>query len=129
MPDDIRDPIEENGKAVIKHSIQLIIEKINKYEALLDNNYAGWASMVLDPWYKIRWIIRHLMKNRGNLILARFHDLYNRRYPAAIQTGREQDIRDSPDSPDRPLPSFNAVLDLGSKDEQDTVDEVTDYLA
>ena len=129
MPDDIRDLIEESGKAVIKNSIQLMIEKINKYEALLDDNYAGWASMVLDPRYKIRWIVRHLTKNRGDLILARFRDLYNRRYPAAIQTGGEQDIRDSPDSPDCTLPSFNALLDLGSEDEQDTVNEVTDYLA
>src|SRR4030088_1701947 len=85
--------------------------------------------MVLDPRYKIRWIVRNLTKNRSDLILARFRDLYNHRYPAAIQTGGEQDIRDSPDSPDRALPSFNALLDLGSEDEQDIVDEVTDYLA
>lgn len=85
-----------------------MIEKISKYEALLDDNHAC---------------------NRSDLILARFRDLYNCRYPTPIQTGGEEDTQDSPAPPDRALPSFNPLLDLGSEDEQDTVDEVTDYLA
>jgi len=54
MPDDVRDPIEESDKEFIKNSIQLMIEKISKYEDLLDDNPAGWASMVLDPRFKMR---------------------------------------------------------------------------
>jgi hypothetical protein len=30
---------------------------------------------------------------------------------------------------DRSLPSYNALLDLGDEDEQDRVDELSDYLA
>jgi hypothetical protein len=54
MLDGGEDPIGDSGRAVIKGSIQATKDKLSKYEVLLEDNYAGWASMILDPRYKTR---------------------------------------------------------------------------
>ena len=129
MEDDVPEPLSESGKAVIKQSIQLMLEKLAKYEDILDDKIAGWASMILDPRFKMRWITRHLSNSKSTVILTRLRDLYERSYPHPAHSARGNDTGDVPPEPDRSLPSYNTLLDLSSDDEADTVDEISDYLA
>ncbi|KAB5515625.1 hypothetical protein GE09DRAFT_1066659 [Coniochaeta sp. 2T2.1] len=82
--------------------------------------------MASDPRLKMRWIVRNLSIDRSSLILARFRDLYNRRCPDTTQNSTGEDTEASAETANRSLPAFNFLLNLGSDDEPD---KVQDYLA
>jgi hypothetical protein len=129
MEDDASEELSDRGKAVIRQSIQLMRDKIAKYEALLDDNIVGWAAVVLDPRIKMRWVAKHLPSVRRDMIMTRLRDFYDHHYPARLQTPTTEDPTRQERPLDRSLPSFNALLDLGSDEEHDAVDELSDYLA
>jgi hypothetical protein len=129
MEDNAPEPLTDHGREVIKLSIQLMVDKIAKYEALLDSNIVGWATMVLDPRIKMRWVAKNLSAVRSDMIMTRLRIFYDQYYPPRPQTPPERDTPHPEHLPDRSLPSYNALLDLGSDDEQDTPDELSAYLA
>ena len=129
MDNDAPERLSQHSKEVIWGSIQLLRDKITKYEDLLDANIVGWAAMALDPRIKMRWVAKNLSPVRRDLIMTRLRDFYDYHYPCRLRIQPSEDSSGPASPVNTCLPSYNALLDLGDDGEPDAVDELSDYLA
>ena len=79
----IDDALDNDGFSSIQSSLKLAIKKIEKYIELMDNTPAYWASMILLPDCKTRWIERFFQSNPAKVqsIKANFKRYYDQQYP------------------------------------------------
>ena len=129
MEDDEPERLSQRGKEVIRESIRLMMDKIAKYEDLLDANIVGWAAMALDPRYKMRWVAEHLPTRRKDTIMTRLQEYFDDNYPLSVSTPTPEAVLTPAIHPNPSLPSYNGMLPLSLVDEDTIlVDELSDYL-
>ena len=129
IDDDAPERLSQHGKEVIWESIQLLRDKITKYEDLLDANIVGWVAMALDPRIKMRWVAKNLSPVRRDLIMTRIRVFYDHHYPSRLPIQPSEDISGPASPVNTSFPSCNTLLDLCDDEEPDAVDEMSDYLA
>lgn len=120
--------LSSQGKAIIRYSIELMIGKLAEYESLLEGCITPWAAMAMDPRLQMRWVAKNLPE-RESSILANLRQFYDSYYPAVEQPLPEQPFAAPDSTEERSRPAYNALLDFDDDDEEDIVDELTDYLA
>jgi len=131
MEDDEPEQLSYSGREVIQESIQLMMDKLEKYEDLLSDNTAVWAALAMDPRMKMRWVSKHLSSSRMDAIMLRIRDYFEDNYPSSIAPSQFAEPTSSSVTPENmSLPSYNVLLDLDDEDEdENSVDELSDYLS
>ena len=116
---------------MIWESIQLMMNKLEKYEDLLGENTAVWAALAMDPRMKMRWVSKHLLSARMDAIMVRIREYYEDNYPASTASSRSAEPPSSFTAlTNTSLPSYNVLLDLDDEEEEEnSMDELSDYLA
>lgn len=67
------------SSALMRTNLDYCIEKVEKYQALLEESPVYWAAHILHPGYRSRWLQRNL-PDRRYAIIGSFRDLYERFY-------------------------------------------------
>ena len=105
------DDVDDEGFNSIQSSLKLAIEKIEKYMELMDNTPAYWASMILLPDCRIRWVERFFERDPVKVasIKANFKQFFEQQYPPTAVANAE------PQPHVAPAQAANArVLDMAS---------------
>lgn len=80
------DPIQEEGFNTIQFSLQMAVEKMEKYLDLMDRCPTYWAALILLPHCKVRWVHRFFADRpvKAAQIIADFEDFFMRRFADVV---------------------------------------------
>jgi hypothetical protein len=122
LGDPVVEDLDRDGFNTIQTSLRLAIEKLRKYVDLMETSPAYWATMILLPGCRARWIQRFFVKERGKaeLIVGEFKEFFEEEYPGEAQAHS---------SPERRRPHYLYGDDFYDPPEAiHSLDEVAAYL-